>query len=61
MSNTKVIFSRRIKEDLVSKGFQPIRKVENIKKEGFWAWEFEDTPELEQAFYQIVAGGKDHE
>lgn len=61
MSNTKIIFSRRIKEDLVSKGFQPIRKVENVKKEGFWAWEFEETPELIEAFYQIVAGGKNHE
>lgn len=59
MSNIKIIFSRRIKEDLVQMGFKPIRRIENVKKDGFWAWEFEETPELAKAFDEIVSqGGK---
>ena len=40
-------------------GFKPIRRIENVKKDGFWAWEFEETPELAKAFDEIVSqGGK---
>ena len=59
MQSTKIIFSRRIKDLLVEKGFQPIRRFEDVKHPGFWVWEFEISPTFEQAFIE-VAGRRDY-
>ena len=57
MQSTKIIFSRRIKDLLVEKGFEPIRRFEDVKRPGFWIWEFKESPEFVQAFVE-VAGKK---
>lgn len=60
MQSTKIIFSRRIKDLLVDRGFEPIRRFEDVKRPGFWIWEFQATPEFMQAFVEIAGkeGGR---
>lgn len=54
VSSVKYIFSRRIKDRLIEKGFEPIRKREDVKREGFWVWEFLATPALLNSFDEIL-------
>ena len=54
MSSTKLIFSRRVKDILIEKGFEPIRRFEDVKKPGFWVWEFEATPAFMEVFEEIA-------
>ena len=54
--STKVIFSRRLKEELVKRGFRPICKREDVKREGYYVWEFEETSEFLEAFVELVSG-----
>ena len=54
MQSTKIIFSRRIKDLLVDKGFEPIRRFEDVKRPGFWIWEFQATPAFLKAFEEVA-------
>ena len=54
VQSTKVIFSRRIKDALIEKGFQPILKREDVKREGFYVWEFEASPAFLTAFKEVA-------
>ena len=54
VQSTKIIFSRRIKDLLVEKGFRPIRRFEDVKKPGFWVWEFEASPAFKAAFAEVA-------
>ena len=54
MQSTKIIFSRRIKDLLIDKGFEPIRRFEDVKRPGFWIWEFEATPAFLKAFEEVA-------
>lgn len=58
VQSTKIIFSRRVKDALIEKGFKPIRKFEDVKHEGFWVWEFEATPAFEDAFIEVASNKK---
>ena len=59
LQSTKYIFSRRIKELLRKQGFYPIDRFEDVKKPGFWVWEYEATPAFMTAFLEI-AGREDY-
>lgn len=54
MQSTKIIFSRRIKDLLVDRGFEPIRRFEDVKRPGFWVWEFQATPAFLEAFEEVA-------
>jgi len=54
VQSTKIIFSRRIKDLLIDKGFEPIRRFEDVKRPGFWIWEFEATPAFLKAFEEVA-------
>lgn len=54
MQSTKIIFSRRIKDLLIERGFEPIRRFEDVKRPGFWIWEFEATPAFLKAFEEVA-------
>jgi len=54
VQSTKIIFSRRIKDLLVDKGFEPIRRFEDVKRPGFWIWEFQATPAFLKAFEEVA-------
>lgn len=54
MQSTKIIFSRRIKDLLIDRGFEPIRRFEDVKRPGFWIWEFEATPAFLKAFEEVA-------
>lgn len=54
MQSTKIIFSRRIKDLLVDRGFEPIRRFEDVKRPGFWVWEFQATPAFLKAFEEVA-------
>ena len=54
MQSTKIIFSRRIKDLLVDRGFEPIRRFEDVKRPGFWIWEFQATPAFLKAFEEVA-------
>ena len=59
VQRTKIIFSRRVKDKLVEKGYKPLKRFEDVKRPGFWVWEFEATPAFEKAFLEI-AGREDY-
>ena len=54
VENIRVIFSRRVKEELVQRGFKPERQVQNMKKPDFFAWEFIRTPAFDAAFVEVA-------
>ena len=54
MQSTKIILSRRIKDLLVDRGFEPIRRFEDVKRPGFWIWEFKATPAFLKAFEEVA-------
>ena len=54
VQSTKIIFSRRIKDALIEKGFQPICRREDVKREGFYVWEFKASPAFLAAFEEVV-------
>lgn len=60
VQSTQIIFSRRIKDALIEKGFQPICKREDVKREGFYVWEFEASPAFLTAFKEVVNRKEDH-
>lgn len=43
-------------------GFKPIRQFEDVKRPGFWVWEFEASPAFLEAFIKVAGkGGKNNE
>ena len=54
VQSTKIVFSRRIKDLLIERGFHPIRRFEDVKRPGFWVWEFEASPAFEAAFAEVA-------
>lgn len=54
VQSVKLIFSRRVKDELVERGFIPVRKREDVKHEGFYIWEFEVSPAFLEAFEEIA-------
>ena len=60
MQSTKIIFSRRIKDLLIGKGFEPIRRFEDVKRPGFWIWEFQATPAFLEAFEEVAFRKEGH-
>lgn len=57
--NTKIIYSRRIKAELINYGFRPIKSVPNKKKPGFDAWVFERNDAFDEVFDLILRGYDD--
>ena len=57
--NTKIIYSRRIKAELINYGFRPIKSVPNKKKHGFDAWVFERNDAFDEVFDLILRGYDD--
>lgn len=55
-TKTKLIYSKRICEQLMLMGFRPIETIPNPIKPEFICWAFEDTKEFNQAL-SIVLGG----
>ena len=54
VQSTKIILSRTIKDLLIEKGFQPIRQFEDVKRPGFWVWEFQADPAFLAAFAEVA-------
>ena len=59
ITNTRTIYSFRIKNLLELRGFKPVLETENPRIEGYKCWVFEATPAFEQAFVEI-AGKEDY-
>lgn len=58
MNKEKIVYARWIAYQLRLRGFKLIRITPNPIKIGFDAFVFEDSPELEKAFGEIVKGAK---
>lgn len=56
MPNTKIIYSKRIKDELINRGFRPIKSIPNMRHPGFDAWVFERVPAFDRAFDSILRG-----
>ena len=54
VQSTQLVFSRRIKDLLLERGFTPSRKFEDVKKPGYWVWEFEATPAFIATFKELT-------
>lgn len=57
----KIVYSLRIMEQLVERGFIPISMMPNPKYPQFNCWIFENTNELNEAFASIVQEANDNE
>lgn len=57
MTKTKTIYTKWIVEGLLKRGFHPIDTYPNPLKLEFMCWEFEDTPEFEQALSDTLRKG----
>ena len=57
-TDTKVVYSFRIKTLLELRGFKPLLETNNPKYEGYKCWVFEASPAFEEAFIE-VAGKKE--
>ena len=55
MTKTKTIYTKWVVEGLLKLGYQPIDTYPNPLKLEFMCWEFEDTPEFEQALGIVLA------
>jgi len=53
-TNTKMIYSFRIKTLLELKGFKPILETDNPKYQGYKCWMFEATPAFLEAFEEVA-------
>lgn len=54
ITNTRTIYSFRIKNLLELRGFKPILETNNPRIEGYKCWVFEASPALEQAFIEVA-------
>lgn len=59
ITDTRTIYSFRIKNLLELRGFKPILETNNPRIEGYKCWVFEASPAFEQAFVE-VAGKEDY-
>ena len=59
ITDTRTIYSFRIKNLLELRGFKPLLETNNPRIEGYKCWVFEVTPAFEQAFIE-VAGKEDY-
>lgn len=54
ITNTRTIYSFRIKNLLELRGFKPILETNNPRIEGYKCWVFEASPAFEQAFVEVA-------
>ena len=59
ITDTRTIYSFRIKNLLELRGFKPVLETNNPRIEGYKCWVFEASPAFEQAFVE-VAGREDY-
>lgn len=59
ITDTRTIYSFRIKNLLELRGFKPVLETNNPRVEGYKCWVFEASPAFEQAFVE-VAGREDY-
>ena len=59
ITDTRTIYSFRIKNLLELRGFKPILETNNPRIDGYKCWVFEASPAFEQAFVE-VAGREDY-
>ena len=59
ITDTRTIYSFRIKNLLELRGFKPVLETNNPRIEGYKCWVFEASPAFEQAFIE-VAGREDY-
>ena len=59
ITDTRTIYSFRIKNLLEIRGFKPVLETDNPKYKGMKCWIFEASPAFEQAFVE-VAGREDY-
>lgn len=59
ITDTRTIYSFRIKNLLELRGFKPVLETNNPRIEGYKCWVFEASPAFEQAFVE-VAGKEDY-
>ena len=51
------VYSLRVRIALRDKGFEPIFEENTVYKPGLKCWAYQNTPEFEQAFSEIMRGG----
>lgn len=54
ITNTRTIYSFRIKNLLELRGFKPVLETNNPRIEGYKCWVFEASPAFEQAFVEVA-------
>lgn len=54
----KIVYSRKVKNELINRGFRPIRTESNKKMPGFDVWIFERVPAFNIAFDEILSEGR---
>lgn len=61
MPNThKIVYSLRVHIELQNRGFHYVTEMRNPKNAAFNCWVYEVTPELLEAFDQILVGGSEN-
>ena len=55
---SKVVYSLRVKCELKNRGFEPILEMDSEHKPGFKCQVYNDTEEFEEAFSEIMRGGR---
>ena len=56
---TKLIYSKRICEQLMLMGFRPVETIPNPIKPEFICWAFEETEEFDKAISLLLGGIRD--
>ena len=56
---TKLIYSKRICEQLMLMGFRPVETIPNPLKPEFICWAFEETEEFNKAISLLLGGIRD--
>ena len=56
---TKLIYSKRICEQLMLMGFRPVETIPNPIKPEFICWAFEETEEFNKAISLLLGGIRD--
>ena len=54
ITDTRTIYSFRIKNLLELRGFKPVLETNNPRIEGYKCWVFEASPAFEQAFVEVA-------
>ena len=53
-NNMKTIYSLKLRLELRKQGFEPLMEFDNQYKEGLKCWVFEESPEFQLAFDNIM-------